>query len=626
MPPACAMLVEASGGAVGAAEAAARSNDASLLRSLLAAQETSLAATDKLPPDGRPTVNGEIWRPALATAIANNSIEALLVLIEELGANAWVDASAGWTCLHAAAFLNAELVAELLLAKGADLHLKSATGQTAVEVACSHGNDEVLQVLANPHKALAKSCGCGNWFMEDFLFCSRCGAKRSEAPTSGFEDILCQLPASTADCITSQALAFERALPATADVATTTEPLAATVEAAVQGGAAFSSLVDIAAQTSPPAQAEASAQCCTAVSEFASQCALPAPGASVGLQAAVVQVNASLQCAPEVMARAIQNDPVLTANRLLQTDELHLRAIGSQCDEIRYSAISTQTAEGAVYVEAASQYVAEEMVEDGVQCSVSLVDAEAQALPDFADNAVQHQGPEMIEFGAQYVGPERESVHCAVQCDPDAMQVPQAVAAIGVDVDHDGQIDYIQVVAGEDRNRDGIPDALQSGSASSSGPAAHNAEAIAGAAASSSSSAPAEAASSAAAASQDAPLKSQSRPVSAQQRPESARAAARRTRKIQSGSRANMPPEAFSADIKATGIGRELKWAFDSDGCYISSFKNAPVADLLEGDRLVAINEFPLDGLQKDRILELWKREHGASEFTTLFFRKSTPR
>lgn len=82
-------------------------------------------------------------------------------------------------------------------------------------------------------------------------------------------------------------------------------------------------------------------------------------------------------------------------------------------------------------------------------------------------------------------------------------------------------------------------------------------------------------------------------------------------------------PTQMGADYCLIGIGRNLKWAFNDRGATVSSFKGGPVSEMQLNDHLVAVNDVNVVGMRKDEIKHIWKREHGASEFTTLYFRRA---
>lgn len=125
-----------------AAEQAARSDDVGCLRQLLIPYRSGWG--DCIKYDG-PGVS--FLRPVFATAVAHSSLRVVEVLVEALGVDVCLDARTGWTALHVAAFLNAAVVAELLLSEGASVHLRSNSGQTPLQVATTYGNEEVCEVL-----------------------------------------------------------------------------------------------------------------------------------------------------------------------------------------------------------------------------------------------------------------------------------------------------------------------------------------------------------------------------------------------------------------------------------------------------------------------------------------------
>jgi len=86
--------------------------------------------------------------------------------------------------------------------------------------------------------------------------------------------------------------------------------------------------------------------------------------------------------------------------------------------------------------------------------------------------------------------------------------------------------------------------------------------------------------------------------------------------------RKTVSPQTMGADYSLVGVGRNLKWAFTDSGATISSLKGNDVSEMSIGDHLVAINDTIVDGMSKDDIKIVWKREHGASEYTTLYFRR----
>lgn len=82
-------------------------------------------------------------------------------------------------------------------------------------------------------------------------------------------------------------------------------------------------------------------------------------------------------------------------------------------------------------------------------------------------------------------------------------------------------------------------------------------------------------------------------------------------------------PETMGADYLLLGVGRNLKWAFNDRGATVSSYKGGPFGPLELGDHLIAVNDVYMADMRKEEIKQIWKREHGASEFTTLYFRRN---
>jgi hypothetical protein len=87
--------------------------------------------------------------------------------------------------------------------------------------------------------------------------------------------------------------------------------------------------------------------------------------------------------------------------------------------------------------------------------------------------------------------------------------------------------------------------------------------------------------------------------------------------------RKTVEPHEMGADYSLIGVGRNLKWAFTGTGATISSLKGNDVSEMSIGDHLVAVNDVTVDGMTKEDIKIVWKREHGASEYTTLYFRRA---
>lgn len=86
--------------------------------------------------------------------------------------------------------------------------------------------------------------------------------------------------------------------------------------------------------------------------------------------------------------------------------------------------------------------------------------------------------------------------------------------------------------------------------------------------------------------------------------------------------RKTVDPQSMGADYSLVGAGRNLKWLFEDRGATISSLKGNDVSEMRIGDHLVAVNDVIVDNMLKEEIKLIWKREHGASEYTTLYFRR----
>lgn len=553
------------------AEAAARTDDAGSLRRLLAATKPG-------------EVSGFL-RPALATAVAHSSTDAVQVLVEVLGVDAYVDLDSGWTALHAAAFLNNEVVAEILVSKGADIGLKSATGQTPKEVASTFGNAEVLYVLENPAKATNLS-----------------EMQEEEVATVG-------------------------------------------VQCGPEG------LAEFAAQTDPPppppAQAEFAAQCGPeGVVHASMQVSLPFPGVDGSAQTvepypqppppAPVQADAAVQhdrCLESMSDAAVQFQP----------------EPGMSC--------STQTAAPPVCSDTASQYEeAMRMTRSSQTQAQKLSDMAAQCTPDAGvDSAAQTIAPRLVESAAQ--SEQTSGAETAVQCGaPWAALTDRATQDAVVMLDSSAQHDAGPAMVDRSAQHDPAPQLVECATQMSTPPLTPQQQPLPptqhlptdpsllpGLWARLSSQEAALPASSLSAASSSSALWQQPDPSErrdshrsdASQRPSErqsdaersalrARALARAERRQHCNVYAEAPLEQHDADLKVTGLGRHLKWVFDDDGAMISNFKDGAVGNLQVGDRLVAINDHEVDGMSKHDILKAWKSEHGASEFTTLFFKRGS--
>jgi ankyrin repeat protein len=83
----------------------------------------------------------------LHAAAAGGSIDVMRLLLEN-GAD--VNARqqpGGWTALHTAAQTGNREMAELLAAHGAHLHVRADNGQTPLDLALTHGREEIVQLL-----------------------------------------------------------------------------------------------------------------------------------------------------------------------------------------------------------------------------------------------------------------------------------------------------------------------------------------------------------------------------------------------------------------------------------------------------------------------------------------------
>mmetsp|Transcript_74538 Transcript_74538/g.132116 ORF Transcript_74538/g.132116 Transcript_74538/m.132116 type:complete len:625 (-) Transcript_74538:18-1892(-) len=602
------------------AEAAARTDDAGSLRRLLAST--------------KPGQLSELLRPALATAVAHSSTEAVQVLVETLGVDACVDVHAGWTALHAAAFLNNEVVAEILVARSADIGFKSNTGQTPKEVATTFGNAEVLYVLDNPTKASDVAV------MEEEVFDvgTQCGpegltefAAQTDPPTPPPEQAeagaQCGPPPSVDACM-QIALPF----PGVDGAAQTVEPYPEPppppplqAEAAVQHDRRMEAMCDASVQFQPSPGVSSCTQ-------------TPAPPSSCDTASQSEQVlrmaRSSQTQAPRLFDASAQSEaePVVdSTDSAAQTIQPRLVESGMQSEQPEQPSFSVGVVQCGPPLfclrDRAAQHDKLVTVESCTQHDPG---------PQLVSTSTQHDpAPELMDCATQMSTPQRAlSMHALPQAQTDPSLLPgvwaklqpedrevlqaasnlKAQQAGGLDGNRDGRADALV-----SRNRDGIPDGLQQeGPPLTSSPAA-----------SSSSYSAWQTPSSAdpraglerqqTAESEDSKTREEEE---AERSALKARALARAERRQHAAERAEVPVEQHHADLKVTGLGRHLKWFFDENGARISNFKDGAVGNLQVGDRLVAVNDQEVDGMSKEHILRVWKQEHGASEFTTLFFQR----
>jgi hypothetical protein len=548
-----------------AAEDAARWNDAHRLRILLTSQlENATALGQK--PGCREATNVDSWRPALAAAIANNSLDALTVLIDAIGVDTSIDTTTGWTGLHVAAFLNAELVAQLFVAKGANMTLKSSVGQTPVEVATLHGNAEVLSVLAHPESVFAKTCACGTDFIEDSLFCRRCGMKRPV--DASFDPAAVTVPDLRPHTVMPWVITKEEvgtqigvglgelcALGVQADMrpeqidSFTQHISPVQIEASAQCSPPLQteafvqcipSQVEASTQSvAPPALVDSSSQSCPMGSvDFASQCSLPAPGTCIETQTdtavltdRAVQYTAkfsrslgmqTVTTEPSLSSMGVQYEADIV-NSSAQTDAVASKSKGSQCQAHENFTRSCQT-EKLKLNETSSQcgaawscYVDAEMQVEMMIVSTEDASMQVMLMPDSAELGVQMDGPLRSDGSTQCTLPEVSQI---------------------------------------------------SGSSSMAQPSAENILIP--------------------------PTEKYLEP--------------------------NKAGEGVSLEV--VGVGREIIWRFNDHGAAINSFRNPPVANLQVGDMLVKINDVSVEGLPKEQVMKLWKTHKGMSEHTTLHFRR----
>ncbi|KAJ5946464.1 ankyrin repeat-containing protein C6C3.08 [Penicillium verhagenii] len=110
--------------------------------------------------EGRTSVKDDDDRLPIHWAVANNHLNVVELLVAVKNFDPDVEDGSGWTCLMIAASLRdaaGDAIIDLLLRKGADVSMKSNSGQNALHFATSKGNISTVRTLiANKCSARVK--------------------------------------------------------------------------------------------------------------------------------------------------------------------------------------------------------------------------------------------------------------------------------------------------------------------------------------------------------------------------------------------------------------------------------------------------------------------------------------